>query len=292
MDYSYYYFSRPFWNDVANWLYDPGIAIASIVIFALLGRHFGGMFIERLVRSLIRSTQLHPITNDDLVKRQDTLISLFVVIWKILLVVVASCLIFEQLFPSVDLTPFFASAGIIGIALGFGAQSLIKDFLSGIFIITENQYRVGDVVDIEGAAGTVERITVRSTVIRDASGNVHFMPNGNIMHVINKTMGFSKVNFTLNVDPETDVDKLVKVIDEVGVKMSEDEKWKEKILEAPHFINVGAFSDIALEVTISGKTGPSQQWGVTGEMRRRLLKAFAKNNIELAHIPGAAAGQK
>ena len=292
MEYSYYYFfSRTFWTDVANWLYDPGIAIAAIIVFGLLGRHFGGMIIERLVRSLIRSTQLHPLPADDMKKRQDTLISLFVVIWKILLIVVASCLVFEQLFPRVDLTPFFASAGIIGIALGFGAQSLIKDFLSGIFIITENQYRVGDVVDIEGAAGTVERITIRSTVIRDASGNVHFLPNGNVMHVINKTMGFSKVNFTLNVDPETDVDNLVKVIDEVGVKMSEDEKWKEKILEAPHFINIGAFSDIALEVTISGKTGPSQQWSVTGEMRRRLLKAFAKNKIELAHIPGTP-GQK
>ena len=181
---------------------------------------------------------------------------------------------------------------LLGVAIGFGAQSLIKDFLSGIFIIVENQYRVGDIVDIQGAAGTVERVTIRSTVIRDASGNVHFLPNGEVLHVINKTMGFSKVNFTLTVDPDTDIDKLSTIIDEVGLKLSEDEKWKEKILEAPHFLNIGTFNDIALEVTIIGKTNPSQQWSVTGEMRRRLLKAFAKHKIELAHIPGLPSSDK
>ena len=175
---------------------------------------------------------------------------------------------------------------LIGVAIGFGAQSLIKDFLSGIFIIVENQYRVGDIVDIEGAAGTVERVTIRSTVLRDTSGNVHFMPNGEVLHVINKTMGYSRVNFSLTVDPDTDVDRLVEIIDEVGVKLSEDENWKDKILEAPHFLNIGTFSDVALEVTITGKTTPSQQWSVTGEMRRRLLKAFAKHHIVLAHVPG------
>lgn len=273
-------------SPVAAWLIDPGISILAIIGFAWLGRHFGGLIITQIVRHLIRSTHYNPLSPDDVTKRRDTLSSLFTVIWKVILVVLASCLIFQQLFPKVDLTPFFASAGLLGVAIGFGAQSLIKDFLSGIFIIVENQYRVGDIVDIEGAAGTVERVTIRSTVLRDASGNVHFMPNGEVLHVINKTMGFSKVNFSLVVDPDTDVDQLATVIDEVGVKLSEDEKWKDKVLEAPHFLNIGTFSDVALEVTITGKTNPSQQWSVTGEMRRRLLKAFAKHKIELAHAPG------
>lgn len=281
-----------FSNPVSTWLVDPGIAILAIIGFAWLGRHFGGLIIGQIVRRLVRSTHYNPLSADDVTKRRDTLSSLFTVIWKIILVVVASCMIFQQIFPKVDLTPFFASAGLLGVAIGFGAQSLIKDFLSGIFIIAENQYRVGDIVDIEGAAGTVERVTVRSTVIRDASGNVHFLPNGEVIHVINKTMGFSKVNFSLVVDPDTDVDKLSTVIDEVGTKLAEDEKWKDKVLEAPHFLNIGTFSDVALEVTITGKTNPSQQWSVTGEMRRRLLKAFAKHKIELAHVPGFPGTEK
>lgn len=270
---------------IGNWLVEPGITIAAIIFFGWLGRHFGGLVIAQVMQRMIRSSALNPLSEDDIKKRQDTLISLLTVIWKILLVIVVACLIFQQIFPKVDLTPFFASAGIVGIAIGFGAQSLIKDFLSGIFIISENQYRVGDIVDLEGAAGTVERITVRSTVLRDTSGNVHFIPNGEVLHVINKTMGFSKINFTLAVAPETDIDRLARIIDETGEKMYKDTKWKDQLLEAPHFLNVGTVSDMALEVTIIGKTNPSKQWSATGELRKRLIKAFEKHKIELAHIP-------
>lgn len=275
------------WNYIWHWLQEPGITIAAILVFSWLGRHFGGAVIDHIIRRIIRSTQYNVLSTDDVTKRQDTLIGLFVTIWKIILIIVAASLIFEQLFPKVDLTPLFASAGIVGIALGFGAQSIIKDFLSGLFIIVENQYRVGDVVDLEGAAGTVERISVRSTILRDADGNVHFLPNGNVMHVINKTMGYSRVNFTVSVNPETNIDKISEVINNVGEKLTNDEKWKEKIIEAPHFLSIGTFSDVALEVKITGKTQPSAQWGVTGELRKRLLKAFTKHEIELAHMPVA-----
>lgn len=268
-----------------KWLQEPGVTIGAILVFSWLGRHFGGIVISQVVKRLVRSTVLNPLSEDDVKKRQDTLIGLFVTIWKIILIITASCLIFEQLFPKVDLTPFFASAGIVGIAVGFGAQSLIKDFISGLFIITENQYRVGDIVDLEGAAGTVERITIRSTILRDADGSVHFVPNGNVVHVINKTMGYSRVNFAISVNPETNIDKLAELINQVGEKMAADEKWKTKIIEPAHFLSIGTFSDIALEVKITGKTQPSAQFAVTGELRKRLLKAFTKHDIELAHMP-------
>lgn len=267
-----------------NWFKDPGVAILLILLFAWLGRHFGGMIIGRLIRRVIRSTHFNGLSSVDVRKRQDTLISLFTVLWKSLVVIIVSILIFQKIFPHIDLTPILASAGVLGIVIGLGAQSVIKDFLSGVFIIMENQYRVGDVVDIEGAAGTVERVTIRSTVLRDADGNVHFLPNGNVMHVINKTMGYSRVNFSLAVDPDTDVDHLSEIINKVGEELSEDEKWRDKILEAPHFLNIASFSDLAIEVKITGKTQPSSQWSVTGELRRRLLKTFAKHKIELASI--------
>lgn len=99
-------------------------------------------------------------------------------------------------------------------------------------------------------------------------------------------MGYSKVNFKLSVNPDTDIDILAEVINKVGIKMSEDEAWKEKLLEPPYFLNIGAFSDTSMEVTIVGKTVASAQWGVTGELRRRLLRAFQKHHIELAQLPG------
>jgi small conductance mechanosensitive channel len=156
-----------------------------------------------------------------------------------------------------------------------------------LFIILENQYRVGDVVEIDGAGGTVEQITTRSTIIRDADGSVHYIPNGNIQHTINRTMGFAKINMAIAVAPATDVDKLADIINDIGNKMAKDEKWQAKVIEAPHFLSIGSFTANALEVKIIGKTQPSAQWGVTAELRKRLLAAIKKQGIELAHLPAA-----
>lgn len=271
---------------VLNYISTHFWPVIGILAVAWLGRHFGGMVIRRIITQAVHRSRDADMSEEDVTKRKETLIGLLTAIWKWLVIVVAVIMLLGELFPSINLAPMFASAGIVGIALGFGAQSLIKDFLSGIFIISENQYRVGDVVDLEGAAGTVEHVGVRTTILRDVDGNVHYMPNGEIMHVINKTMGYSKVNFKLSVNPDTDIDILAEVINKVGIKMSEDEAWKEKLLEPPYFLNIGAFSDTSMEVTIVGKTVASAQWGVTGELRRRLLRAFQKHHIELAQLPG------
>lgn len=268
---------------IGTWFVDHGVAILLILGIAWLLLYFGGKLIKRVIRQVIRSSHFYVISAEDARKRQDTLISLFRTIWKVLVVVITFFLLFTEIFPQINLVPIFASAGIVGVAIGFGAQSIIKDFFTGAFIIMENQYRVGDVVDIEGAAGTVERITIRSTVVRDSDGNVHFLPNGSVVHVINKTMGYSRVNLTLGVAPDTNIDQLAEIIDHIGGKMSEDEAWKGKILEPPHFLSIGAFSDVSLEVKVTAKTQPSTQWEVTGELRRRLLKAFTKHKIELTH---------
>ncbi len=268
---------------IGHWLVDHGLAIVLILGLAWLLLYFGNKAIKRIIRQVVRSSHFYIISAEDARKRQDTLISLFRAVWKVLVVVITFFLLFTELFPDVNLIPIFASAGILGVAIGFGAQSIIKDFLTGAFIIMENQYRVGDVVEIEGAVGTVERISIRSTVVRDSDGNVHFLPNGSVVHVINKTMGYSRVNLTIGVTPETNIDELSEVINRVGIKMSEDEKWKGKILEPPHFLSIGAFSDVSLEVKVTAKTQPSAQWEVTGELRRRLLKSFTKHKIELTH---------
>jgi small conductance mechanosensitive channel len=196
-------------------------------------------------------------------------------------VAVAAFGILTVLFGTINLAPLFASAGIIGVAIGFGSQSLVKDFLSGIFIISENQYRVGDIIDIDGNSGTVERIGTRSTVIRDADGNVHYFPNGTIQHVINKTMGYSMARFSIGVHPSTDLDAVIELINETGKKLATEEKWKNKIINPPAFESLAEFTQATVSIVVSGKTQPSDQWSVTAEMRRRLLVTFEKNKIEL-----------
>lgn len=268
-----------------EWLRLHWLTIFLIVVISFLVARFGDMVIAMIVRRFVG--RLHnDLTEDDVKKRQDTLISLLQTLLKVVVWTVAIFTLLRIF--GIDLAPLLAGASVLGVALGFGAQSVIKDFLSGLFIILENQYRVGDVVDLEGSAGTVEHITVRSTVVRDADGNVHYIPNGNIMRVINKTMGFSAINLTIAVKPSTNIDQLAETINHVGEAMLEDEAWKDKLLEAPHFLTIGNFSDVALEVKITGKTQPSKQWGVTGELRRRLLTALKKHKIELAQLPSSA----
>jgi small conductance mechanosensitive channel len=253
------------------------ILLVGVVLYLVFGRILRGV-IHRAVHG-----QKHESSDpNDYNKREETLIGLFNTLWKFGWIAIVTALILKNLFPKVDLSPLFASAGIIGIAIGFGAQSIIKDFLSGIFIITDNQYRVGDVVEIDAASGTVEKIGVRSTILRDIEGNVHFIPNGTILHVINKTMGYSVARLNIFVSASTDIEKAIEVINNTGLKMSESAKWKEKVLEPPAFFNIGEITGTYINLIISGKTQPSEQWSVTAELRRRLLVDFEKADIKLA----------
>lgn len=217
----------------------------------------------------------------DLEKRRQTVSGLFANIWRILVVICVGYAIFVQFLDPKLLQPLFASAGIIGIALGFGAQSLVKDFLSGVFLISENQYRVGDVIDIDGFSGTVERIGIRSTVLRDVDGNVHYFPNGIVQHVINKTMDYSMARFTLSVAPDANIDRVIKLINDIGLALAKEDNWKGKILEAPQYVMMSGFTAMSVTLIISGKTQPSDQWDVVAEMRKRILFAFEKEGIEL-----------
>lgn len=246
-------------------------------VFILLGP----AIINWLMSHVFVTAYQRTLHKKDLEKRQRTLIVLFTNVWRILVVLGILYGVFVQFFDYKALAPLFASAGIIGVAFGFGAQSLVKDFLSGVFIISENQFRVGDIIDIEGFGGTVERIGIRSTVLRDADGNVHYFPNGMVQHVINKTMGYSMARFSLTVAPDTDIDHLVKVINKTGLSLTGEDAWRDKILEAPHFINVGDFNASFVEIIVSGKTQPSDQWSVMSEMRKRLIEEFGSDGISM-----------
>jgi small-conductance mechanosensitive channel len=267
---------------ITDWMannhgFDIVVTIIITGIFYLLGV----LFMEKLVKQAVKTHGRH-WHRKDIEKRQKTLAGLFTTMWRVIVITTGTLLVFSMIFPSVSFAPLFASAGVVGVALGFGAQSLVKDFLSGIFIISENQYRVGDIIDIEGFGGTVERIGARSTVLRDADGQVHYFPNGMVQHVINKTMGYSMARFFIGVHPSTDLEKVIAIINKAGEKLAAEEKWKGKILEAPVFISVGEFTSTGVSLLVAGKTQPSDQWSVTAEMRRRLLNEFEEKKIELS----------
>lgn len=269
-----------------------GVDIISTILITAIIYLIGALLMGRIVNRIVmaRGRNWH---KKDIEKREKTLSHTFSILWRVVVFTGGALALFQILFPGVSLAPLFASAGIVGVALGFGAQSLVRDFLSGIFIIAENQYRVGDVIDIEGFGGTVERVGARSTVLRDADGNVHYFPNGMIMHVINKTMGYSVARFFIGVHPSSDLDKVISIINETGKKLAEEEKWKNKVIEPPTFVSVTEFSSLEVTLLVSGKTQPSDQWSVTSEMRQRLFLEFEKNKIKLSTtLPQLAAPKK
>jgi small-conductance mechanosensitive channel len=272
------------WSPFVVWFNQHITALTVILITGALAYYIGGRLLANLVRRLVKTNRHREWHHKDIEKRQKTLGLVVKNVWHIFIIAVIGVALFREAFDKADaiLAPLFASAGIIGVALGFGAQSIVKDFLAGLFVVGENQYRVGDIVELEGASGTVERIGSRTTVIRDLEGNVHYIPNGVITHVINKTMGYSMARFIISINPASDIKKVAILIDEVGQKLAQETKWKTKILEPPAFVSVGEFTGTSLEIIIAGKTQPSDQWAVVAEMRRRLLIELESAKIDLA----------
>jgi small-conductance mechanosensitive channel len=225
------------WSPFAKWFGDHLTAMIVIIISGLIAYYVGGRLLSALVKRMVRSTRHREWHQKDIEKRQKTLAAVVRNVWHLFIIIVVLIALFREGVDRADaiLAPLFASAGIVGIALGFGAQSILKDFMAGLFIIGENQYRVGDIVEFsEDASGTVERIGSRTTVIRDVDGNVHYLPNGSITHVINKTMGYSMARFIITVDPASDVKEISSIIDRIGKKLAHEENGKIKSLSHQH----------------------------------------------------------
>jgi len=182
---------------------------------------------------------------------------------------------------NINIAPILAGLGIVGIAVGFGAQYLIRDLIAGVFILLENQYRVGDVAKVVDIAGLVEEVHLRKTVLRDLDGIVHHVPNGEIRVASNYTRRFSRVNLDVSVAYSTDLDHAISVINRVGQELAEDEQWKERIIKPPQVLRVNKFGDSGIDIKILGDVQPIEQWAVMGELRLRLKKAFDEAEIEI-----------
>jgi len=174
-----------------------------------------------------------------------------------------------------------AGAGIVGLAFGFGGQYLIRDVIAGLFIILENQYRIGDVVELGAVSGMVEDISLRRTVLRDLDGTVHYVPHGEVKKASNLSQGFSRVNLDIGVAYGSDIGRVAAAVDRVGRELAADPRWREDIVQAPQFVRVQDLAGSAVIIKVLGETRPLRQWDVAGEMRRRLLDAFAREGIEI-----------
>jgi len=256
-----------------------GLKILFILIIGYIIGKIGKIAIKKGVEKIVVS---HPDEDETAEqKREDTLTGILSGTFKILLWIVIGLMVLSEF--SVDIGPLIAGAGIIGIAVGFGGQYLIKDLITGLFIILENQYRIGDAVEINEFAGSVEDITLRKTSLRDLDGNVHHIPHGEINIVTNKSQGFAQININFGIAYESDIDKAIEMINQVGQEMFLDEKWKMALKEAPYFKRVQELGDSAVVLKILGQTGPGQQWDVAGEVKMRLKKACDAEGISIPY---------
>jgi small conductance mechanosensitive channel len=221
-----------------------------------------------------------PLTNQR-EQRAVTLAGIFKGVSKIVIVLVAGLTILGIL--GINTAPLIAGAGVAGLAISFGAQNLIRDFISGFFILLENQYRVGDVIRAAGVSGQVEDMNLRITVLRDLEGVAHFIPNGEIKVVSNLAKEWSRAVVNVGVAYKEDLDLVVSVLNTVGQELSRDPIFGQGILEPPQVLGVENFGDSQVTLRIVTKTRPLKQWETARELRRRIKAAFDREGIEMPY---------
>ncbi|MFQ5780127.1 MAG: mechanosensitive ion channel family protein [Nitrospiria bacterium] len=256
-----------------------GLRILLIVIGGYLGVRVGGFLLRRLEEILVKARERTETVPGSTKKRVTTLVTILGTILRFGIWTIVFVMALDQI--GVNVGPIIAGAGIAGLAVGFGAQNLVKDLISGFFIILEDQIHIGDVAIINGTGGLVESISFRTIVLRDLAGVVHIFPNGSVNTLSNMTKNWSAYVINMGVAYKEDTDRVVEVMRQVADELREDPEYKDKILQPIEIFGVDDFG--ASEVTIKArlKTLPIQQWSVGREYRRRLKKAFDAHGIEI-----------
>lgn len=272
-----------FWQTIVSqtldWFIHSGPTIVVILVLALIGLRVLRFAVARVRDLMMRRGAGGAAPAEEFAKRVTTLTSILHKIAKAVLWMVVLTLILREL--GVDVAPLIAGAGIVGLAVGFGAQNLVRDVIGGFFMILENQIRTGDVAIINGTGGLVEAINLRTTVLRDLAGVVHVFPNGTISSLSNMTKGWSAIVLDIGVAYKEDTDQVVEIMRQVAEEMRGEPEYQTNILEPIEIFGVDSFGDSAVVVKARIKTRPIQQWTVGREYRRRLKKAFDAQGIEI-----------
>ncbi len=257
------------------WMQESGIKIILIIVLGFITQ----IVLTKASRTVLTSALSKHMASDrsdsGREKRINTIHQVLVKTIGIILFLIILLMVFIEM--GINVTPILTGAGIMGIAIGFGAQDVVKNIFHGIFILTEDQYSEGDVITVAGITGTVEMFDLRRTILRDLDGTQHHIPNGEIAIASNKTRSWSGINLDIGVAYDTDLNKLKQVIDKVSQTISKNEK----VTEPPKLVGLEEFADSAIIVKILGKTKPGYQWEVNRELRKLLKEAFDQEGIEI-----------
>jgi small conductance mechanosensitive channel len=278
------------WDSTLDWLMGPPLRIVLILLAALVVRWVVHRAVRTLTNNAVERADDHERTSFERMidratgarlerrrQRALTMGSLLRSTATFVIATIALLTVMAEL--GLPLAPLLTSAGIGGVALGFGAQSLVKDFLSGIFMIIEDQYGVGDVVDTGEATGTVEEVSLRVTRLRDANGVVWFIRNGEIVRIGNRSQGWAMATIDIPVASGENPERVIAILREVVEQVHAEETWQKSLLETPTVAGVESVSGGAMTVRIFAKTRPGEQFAVPREIRERALRAFEKEGV-------------
>lgn len=258
---------------LGEWVMTNGLRVVLILVLTLVVIKVLQLLNMRLFRRAAERK------DEEFKKRMDTLGSIIGSLLKVTIITVAVIMIMSEL--GVKVGPILAAAGIVGVAIGFGAQHLVKDLISGFFLLMDDQIRVGDVVQIADKGGLVEKISLRVTTLRDLAGNVHYVHNGEIAVVTNMTKEYSRYVFDIGVAYREDVDEVIEVVKQVDEELRSDAEYANDILEPIEILGLDQFANSAVIIKARTKTKPIRQWAVGREFNRRLKKRFDEKDIEI-----------
>src|SRR6266516_4484848 len=272
-------FTRGPWRDVLMTIGQ----ITLVIVVALVALRLARVFVHGIVKALMEREATEGTAQElsaiEVKKRIDTIETLGVNVFRFLIVAIALLIVLDKLGENIG--PAVAGLGIAGIAIGFGAQSLVKDYLNGALILIENQFSKGDVVRIAGVSGTVEDFSLRRTTLRDLDGTVHTVPNGAIIVASNLTRIWARINLDVTVAYGTDIDRASEAVDSVGRDLAGEGAWSQVFLEAPRVERVESLGEYGVTIKILGTVRAEDRWNAAGELRKRLLAAFHASGIEI-----------
>jgi moderate conductance mechanosensitive channel len=264
-----------------------GIRVLGVWLLAFLAYRVLGLLAHRIEHSVDDGDDTTTTTQE---RRGKTIAQLLRSMGRVVIVAIAILLTFNIF---IDIGPILAGAGILGLAVSFGAQSLVKDVISGFFILFENQFAIGDVIEVAGKSGTVEKMTLRVVVLRDVYGVMHVVPNGEIKVVSNKTRGWSRAVVDVGVARDVDVDQAIEVVKDEAHRFSNDAQWKHELDGPVEVLGVESISDNSVVIRSLIRTRPGSQWTVGREFRRRMKARLYREQIEIPYparpAPAAAA---
>lgn len=261
---------------IFSWLTTSGIKVIGILITLVILSQMSRWIVKWLERFIPEKDPLQAV---EAKKRAQTLGNILRHALLIVITFIAVLTILGEL--GIQLGPLLATAGIGAVALGFGAQSLVKDVISGFFIILENQYRIGDAIDVAGVSGLVESVSLRKTVLRDLEGRVHTIPNGEIKVVTNLSKEWSRAVVDIGISYREDIDQIITLLSEIGKELAEEEPYKSAILEPMQILGVEQFKESEIIIRMIVKTVPLKQWEVSRELRRRIKNRFDEKGIQI-----------